>query len=471
MDKILVIASREFRAAVLNKAFLVSLVLMPVLILISSNASRVAQGWKSQKKRAIAIIDRTPGKGVDAVQTLELLREKELGRLNELAKSENAAGGSAEILTGQLGLLTFEMIAPPKDNSEALKMRYELGRRVASGELAAFFDIGPAALDAKPTIPEESAVSYYTDKALDRDILLGVGVKLMTIVQLQRSAAQNPLLLMRKERRYSPEEITSLVEAAGKTVGKGLVQRDLPSLDDSGKVQDGKEVQSGLRPLVPMFASITLFMIVLIGASPQLQGVIEEKMNRIGEVLLGSASSFQVLSGKLLGMTATGLVLSIVYMGGGLLAARHWNLAGDLRWDLPFWFLLFQGLALLFYGSLFIAVGSACSDMKQAQSLLMPVTLSLSLPLMFLLPVMEDPTGALARTLSFIPLATPTIMLCRLVAAPNLPLWEPLLGAALVILATVVAIWVAGRIFRIGYLTTGKAPSIVELTRWVFSRS
>lgn len=76
MDKILVIASREFRAAVLNKAFLVSLVLMPVLILISSNASRVAQGWKSQKKRAIAIIDRTPGKGVDAVQTLELLREK-----------------------------------------------------------------------------------------------------------------------------------------------------------------------------------------------------------------------------------------------------------------------------------------------------------------------------------------------------------------------------------------------------------
>jgi ABC-type Na+ efflux pump permease subunit len=288
---------------------------------------------------------------------------------------------------------------------------------------------------------------------------------------LQRAAAQNPLMLMRKERRYSPEEVVTLLEAAGKSAGKGLVQRDLPTLDDQGQVLEGKEVQSGLRPLVPIFATIILFMVVLIGASPQLQGVIEEKMNRIGEVLLGSAAPFQILSGKLLGMTATGLVLSLVYLGGGLMAARHWNLAGDLRWDLPVWFVVFQILALLLYGSLFVAVGSACSDMKQAQTMLMPVSLSFSLPLMFLMPVMEDPTGSLARAASFFPLATPTLMLCRVAAAPNLPLWEPVLGAAIVLLTTVGAIWMAGRIFRIGYLSTGKAPTLVELTRWIFSRS
>lgn len=466
MNKILVIAVREFRAAVMNKAFLISLIMMPVMILISTSASHVAQGWKNPKVRSIAIMDRTPGKGVDAVPTLELLREKEAGQAGV-----KEAGPGSVLMPGSLSLLKFEPVRPPAGEKEALQARYELGRRVATGELAAFFDIGPAAVEAQPTDAEKAAVTYYTDRALDKDVLLGVGVKLITLVQLQRSAAQNPLLLMRKDRRYTPEEMVTLLDAAGKSTGKGLVQRDLPALDESGQVVEGREVQSGLRPLVPIFATIILFMVVLIGASPQLQGVIEEKMNRIGEVLLGSAQPFQILAGKLLGMTATGLVLSMVYLGGGLMAARHWNLAGDLRWDLPLWFVVFQVLALLLYGSLFVAVGSACSDMKQAQTMLMPVSLSFSLPLMFLLPVMEDPTGTLARVASFVPLATPTLMLCRVAAAPNLPLWEPLLGAVLVLLTTVAAIWVAGRIFRIGYLTTGKAPSLLELSRWIFSRS
>ena len=197
MEKILVIAGREFRAAVLNKAFLVSLILMPVLILISSNASRFAQGWKSQKSRSIAIIDRTPGVGVEAVATLRLLRDRELAQGAQAEKNRSETTENGGLPTGQLALLEFESIKPPTEPTDALKLRYDLGRRVASGELAAFFDIGPAALETNPQPTGEASVTYYTDKALDRDILLGVGVKLMTIVQLQRTATQNPLLLMR----------------------------------------------------------------------------------------------------------------------------------------------------------------------------------------------------------------------------------------------------------------------------------
>lgn len=456
MRKILVIAVREFRAAVLNKAFVISVIAMPVMIAISASASRMADSWKTQAVRTIAVVDRTPGKGVEAVTTLDLLR----------SRVQDGDGPPAAV-TGSLGQLRFESIASPVDEADALQTRYELGRRVAAGELAAFFDIGPQALEATPADPRQAAVTYYTDRALDRDVLLGVGVKLLTIVQLQRSAGQNPLLLLREDRRYAPEEMVGLLEAAGRTAGKGLIQRDLPSLDAAGRVTDGREVQSGLRPLIPLIATLLLFMVVIIGASPQLQGVIEEKMNRIGELLLGSARPFQILAGKLLGMSATGLVLSLIYLGGGLLAARHWNLAGDLRWDLPVWFMVFQVLALLLYGALFIAVGSACSDMKQAQTLLMPVSIALSLPLVLLVPVMEDPTGTLARVASLVPLATPTLMMCRVAAAPNLPLWEPLLGVVLVLVATLISIWIAGRIFRIGYLSTGKAPNLLELARWV----
>lgn len=459
MRKILVIAVREFRAAVLNKAFMISVIMMPVMIAISAAASRMADTWKTHELRTIAIVDRTPGKGVEAVATLDLLRSRETADDDEPAA-----------MTGSLARLRFESVPPPADDAAALQTRYELGRRVAAGELAAFFDIGPAALDAAADDPRQAAVTYYTDRALDRDVLLGVGVKLLTLVQLQRSAGQNPLLLLRQERRYAPEEVVGLLEAAARTAGGGLVQRDLPSLDAAGRVIDGREVRSGLRPMIPMLATLLLLMVVIIGASPQLQGVIEEKMNRIGELLLGSARPFQILAGKLLGMSATGLVLSVIYLGGALLAARQWNLAGDLRWDLPLWFIVFQVLALLLYGSLFVAVGSACSDMKQAQTLLMPVSIALSLPVVLAAPVMEDPTGMLARVASLVPLATPTLMMCRVAAAPNLPLWEPLLGVVLVLITTVISVWIAGRIFRIGYLSTGKAPTMMELVRWVAGR-
>ena len=466
MNKIFVIAAREFKAAVLNKAFLISLVLMPVMILISSNVSRLAQGWKSRDTRTIAIIDQTPGQAVGAVASMDLLREMESTRL--------ASAGGESLLSGSLGLLFFEAVSPvdaSEDPQAALRQRYELGERVRAGELAAFFEIGPASLEQKPANPDDGAVTYYTDRALDRDVLMGVGVKLVTLVQLQRSASLNPLLWARKDRRYTPVELANLTEAAGKSAGKGLVQRELPKLDETGTVREGKEIVPGLKTLIPFLAATLLFFVVLVGASPQLHGVLEEKMNRIGEVLLGSATPFQVLGGKLLGMTATGLLLSMVYMGGGLIAARHWNLDADLRPDLPLWFLLFQSLALLLFGSLFIAVGSACSDMKQAQTLLMPVSLCLSLPMLVLLPVVEDPTGSLARYLSLFPLATPMLMMARLASAPNLPLWEPLVGSGLVLVATILAVWIAGRIFRIGYLSLGKAPSMVEMCRWIFSRS
>jgi len=149
MRKILVIAVREFRAAVLNKAFMISVIMMPVMIAISAAASRMADTWKTQDLRRIAIVDRTPGQGVEAVATLDLLRSR-----------ETAAADEPAAMTGSLARLRFESVPPPADDAAALQTRYELGRRVAAGELAAFFDIGPAALDAAADDPRQVAVTY-----------------------------------------------------------------------------------------------------------------------------------------------------------------------------------------------------------------------------------------------------------------------------------------------------------------------
>lgn len=476
MNKILLIAKREFRATVLSKAFLISLLTMPIGFGAAIGLPQLIDRFKSNEGqvRKIVIVDRTPGVGVEAAETLERLRERQRGD-GQVSRDETngpAAGESTPVRSsdGLLSRLEFSTLRGSADATEALQLHYELGRRVAAGELAAFFDIGPFALETQAEQRDDAAISYYTDKAMDRDLLLGVGTNLLAIVQLQKSASQNPLLILRPDRRYRPQEIADLLVAASKTSAIGLVQRELPTLDAAGNLRPGEKVESAFRAILPVAAALLLFFSVLIVASPQLQGVIEEKMNRIGEVLLGSATPFQVLSGKLLGMTATGLVLSLVYAGGGLLAAKYWGLAQNIGWGLPLWFLAFQALALLLFGALFIAVGSACNDMKEAQNLLMPVSIILSLPLLFLPIALEDPTGSLVRWVSLIPFATPSLMVCRIAATNHLPLWEPLLGMALVIATTMFAIWVAARIFRIGYLSTGKAPSLIELTRWIFSR-
>jgi len=475
MNKTLLIAKREFRAAILSKAFLISLLTLPIMFIAGIGLPSLIDRFKSTDTRRIVIVDRTPGKGVEAAATLERLRDREpsaaASRSEATADVDAVDTPTRSRAAGPLARLAFETWRGSADPDETLKLHYELGQRVSAGELAAFFDIGPAALMAKAEDPEQAVISYFTDRALDRELLLGVGANLVAIVQLQRSAGQNPLLILRKERRYTPDEIANLLAAAAEKSAGALVRRDFPTSDEAGKLVPGKKVESAFKAILPVAAALLLFVSVLLVASPQLQGVIEEKMNRIGEVLLGSATPFQLLTGKLLGMTVTGLVLAFVYGGGGLLAARHWGLVENIGWALPAWFLVFQVLAMLLFGSLFIAVGSACSDMKEAQNLLMPISILLSLPMVFLPLVMEDPTGGLARVVSLVPFGTPPLMICRMAATAHLPIWEPLLGVLLMIATTVGSVWVASRIFRIGYLSTGKAPSMLELTRWIFSRS
>lgn len=450
LGRIGVIARREFVAAVFNKAFIIGVFLMPLMVTLSVWIPSLAERFKSDKVRVVAIIDRAAGSGTGARKAMEALRD-----LVQRAESNDP-----------VGRLEFEEADTGTGESGLLGKKFELGERVRSGELAAFFEISPMA-EGDGKAPQ---VAYYSGAAFDRDILTSVAARLVAIAQLQASAPSNPLLWTRADKRYKPEELAQMLFAASKSQDSMIVQRELPVRDTSGKVVDGKPVESMLRVLIPVFSVLFMFMAVMVGGSPQLNGVLEEKMNRIGEVLLGSASPMEILCGKLIGMSLTGLVLSSIYMGGALFLGRSQGYLTEIQPEIPVWFLLFQVLALLMYGSLFIAVGSACSDMKQAQTMLTPVTLTASLPMLLMMPVIEDPNGNLARVASLFPPATPMLMLARLTAGARLAWWEPALGAVLVLLATTATLWVAGRIFQNGYLHQGQAPSYLMLFSWLKRR-
>ncbi|HZY88882.1 MAG TPA: ABC transporter permease, partial [Gemmataceae bacterium] len=198
------------------------------------------------------------------------------------------------------------------------------------------------------------------------------------------------------------------------------------------------------------------------------QGVVEEKMQRIAEVLLGSVRPFQLMLGKLLGMTGVSLTMAAVYLGGALWAAHRYGFAEYVPAELLVWFFVFQTLASLMYGSLFIAIGAACTDMRETQNFLWPVMLLATMPMFVIVNVLQEPSSAVSTGLSFFPFATPSLMIARQAVPPGVPWWQPALGAAGVLLTTLLCVWAAGRVFRVGLLMQGKGARLGEVARWVF---
>jgi ABC-type Na+ efflux pump permease subunit len=119
------------------------------------------------------------------------------------------------------------------------------------------------------------------------------------------------------------------------------------------------------------------------------------------------------------------------------------------------------------YGALFIGVGAACSDIRDTQTMLWPVMLLAMLPLFVWINVAKEPTSTFSTVTSFIPTATPMLMIIRIAVPPGIPWWQPALGLVLMLITTVVCLYLAGRIFRVGILMQGKGASIRDLARWI----
>jgi ABC-2 type transport system permease protein len=119
----------------------------------------------------------------------------------------------------------------------------------------------------------------------------------------------------------------------------------------------------------------------------------------------------------------------------------------------------------LMYAALILALGSVCNTLKEAQSYMGVITMMMMVPLLTMTFIPKDPNGVLARVLSWIPIYTPFIMMNRAMADP--PLFDLIGTLVLLIVATVAALWMAAKVFRIGILRTGQPPKLVEMLRWL----
>jgi len=195
---------------------------------------------------------------------------------------------------------------------------------------------------------------------------------------------------------------------------------------------------------------------------------IEEKGNKVMEVLLSAISPLQLLGGKILGQAGVSAVILGMYGSAaiaGLIAFALFDLIPIFHLVL---FAIYFVMAYFMIATIMAAVGSAVTELRDAQSLMGPIMLLMIVPLAIWPILAEHPNGAIATVTSVIPPLIPFVMIIRITASTEpVMMWEIILSIVIGFASVIAMVWMCARIFRIGVLMLGKPPNLLELIRWV----
>jgi len=231
-----------------------------------------------------------------------------------------------------------------------------------------------------------------------------------------------------------------------------------------------------VRQWAPVVFVYLLWISIFTITQMLLTNTIEEKSNKIMEVLLSSVSPLQLMAGKIIGIACTGLTMVVSWVIFFLACLKCMPLFLDHMPDLdlsliardPVFLASFLGYFILGYlllSAILVGIGSVCNSLKEAQNLMAPVTIILIVPLLAMVPIGQDPNGTIAKFLSYIPPFTPFVMMNRAAGPPTT--MEYVVTTILLVISIVVALWAAAKVFRIGVLLTGKPPKMREIFKWL----
>jgi ABC-2 type transport system permease protein len=224
------------------------------------------------------------------------------------------------------------------------------------------------------------------------------------------------------------------------------------------------------RMMVP-FAFMYLIFIGIVGMGHHMtSSIIEEKNSRIIEVLLSAVSPFELMAGKIAGLAGIGLTVTALWAAAAYIGVRWQGLDIDVGGPLLLYLLIYYVLGFVLFSAMLAGVGSVCNTIKETQSLMMPIMLVFVIPLISWFKLVQDPNGLLARVLSYVPPATPMVMVLRI--STGSAIWAgEIVGSMLLLVAGVWAtVWLAAKVFRTGILMYGKRPTAREVLRWLIQK-
>ncbi len=330
----------------------------------------------------------------------------------------------------------------------------------------------PEAVNASTPDEADAALKPY----VAGEKMLADGARLDAAVVLSGTADALHADLWTRE--IGDRTLTTLVRESGAAVMRkerlaaaGIDETTLTTIDAvtpdvrefSPKAAAGRVSMKDRLPTFAAFGlAFTLWFMVLTGAGILLNSVIEEKSNRVLEVLLSSASTAEILGGKILGVAGLAATVLGVWAVAGLVALFHFappGLPADLgaallSKGLLIEFAAYFVLGYLMYASIFVAVGAFCETPREAQTLVGPMMLVLAIPMIFLSSAIKRPDTPLLEYLSWFPPFTPFLMTARAASGP--PLWEVIGTLLMMVVTSAAVVWLAGRAFRAGALSTAK---------------
>jgi len=453
------IAWREFLATVATKGFIIGILVMPIVIavmifvmpiLLDDTPPRVEGELVVLDSTGVVIEDiarwlepeAVARRAGDMAEAIDEAIPDVVQEIGERAGRDDLADRALEGILGQVP--DIEVVALPLDaDLEAEKGPLLEGSMAEGGRLAI-------------AVIHPDAVERDSIGAPFGDYDLFVREKLDDRIESELSGALRDAIISNRVRlsgldRDEIDALTNMRRVRSTTVTRGGEQ----------------ETNEAMNMLLPGGFMILLLLAVMTSGQHILLTTVEEKRSRVIEVLLSAVSPMQLLAGKILGQMCVGSVMLGLYGGMGLAALISFALLGLVDLSLIFYLLIFYLIAYFTLGSWMAAIGSAVNEVTEAQSLMMPVMITMMVPWLLWLPITRDPNGLFATVTSFLPPINTFVMLLRMSSNTPPPLWQVWVSILFGIAGVYASLWAATKVFRVGLLMYGKPPNLPTLWRWI----
>lgn len=463
MLRIFHVALREFITTVFTKGFLLGMLMPPVMIGLVLTLMPLLMNKAAPKVEGhIAVVDKSgvvaesikDSFSADAVSKRRAERNKRLLKEAPIpdplkAQAQQQADTSSAMMDQMAGKTTLSVRTLPIDAD-------------IEKEKQPILDASGREKDAQGTDPRLALIVIPPDAVVPgtgkpyADFNFFIAPRLDVEVQQDISS------------QVAAAVVDARIKAGGLDVSRvrAMTERPRPAAIAVSKSGETKSNEAA-RMLIPGAFMILLWISVFTCGQYLLTTTIEEKSSRVMEVLLSAVSPMQLMTGKILGQMAVGMLILGVYGGAGiagLIVVSMFDLVDPLNF---LYLAIYFAIAFFLIASMMAAIGSAVSDLREAQTLMAPIMIVLVIPMALWLPIMRNPNSMFAQICSFIPPLSPFVMVLRLNGPEKVPFWQVGLSIAVGLVAVWVFLWATAKIFRIGVLMYGKPPNLKTLISWI----
>lgn len=471
MNKTWHVAWREFVCTVVTRGFIIGILLPPVIMIAALSLMPILMNAAPPKTSGkIAIIDKS-GKALDQLKaefTPEKLAERQRRKSEQVKQKvqqitppgqEGVLNASMAGMTGPETSLTLEPLAADAKLDEAkAKIPTVRSRK----------DLAPDARLALIVIPAETISGGYTPPPDPKNPESETAQPGYAPFELYTTPTLDPEVKDQIESAAKRAIINTRLAGTGMDIARVRGLFSDPQTKAVTVTEEGERKTNDAAAMMIPGAFLMLIWISVFTAGQYLMTTtIEEKSNRVMEVLLSAASPMQIMVGKIVGQMAVGGVIMALYSSTGVLALMYFALNHLIDPMKLVYLGVYFLIAFFLIACLMAAVGSAVSDIREAQSLMGPIMIVLIIPMILWFPILRNPNSMFATVCSFLPPISPFIMVLRLGGSEPVPLWQIPASIIVGLIYVIIAAWGAAKIFRIGILMYGKPPNIRTLIKWI----